>query len=158
MAPKKDEVVYKCIKCTKPVLENQNSICCDNCNGWIHLVCSRIGKKRFDKLNSNVNSKFTCKFCNDYVCKKCSKPVYPHQKAIQCDSDSCNSWYHLKCTHFTTTEYINKKSRLHTQEWICPECICIPFDGVPDSELHKMSHDDTNLKEYCRLITANTIY
>ena len=102
-----EEVRYKCIKCRKDVLGN--SICCDNCDGWLHLKCSGLTKKIFEKEYCNSSKNFSCKYCLNFRCGKCDKPVYEQNDSIQCDSDSCQIWYHLRCTHFSLAEYQNKK-------------------------------------------------
>ena len=121
------EVSFKCIKCKKPVLENQNSICCDSCDGWLHLKCSGLTKIFFEKEYCNTNKIFNCTYCENYRCGKCAKPVYHNVNSIRCDSDSCHLWYHLKCTHFSLAEYHNKTSRLHTEHWFCPKYTSLPY-------------------------------
>ena len=123
----------KCVKCSKIVYENTNSICCDKCAGWLHLACSGLKRKEFDKISDDTE--FICTFCKNYSCGKCSAPVYPFQNAIQCSHDDCCAWYHLKCTHFTSSEYHSRNSRLHTQAWYCPECTHMPFNNINSNEL-----------------------
>ena len=149
------EVKCKCIKCGKLVLEGQNSICCDSCDGWLHLKCSGLTKKVFEKEYCGTNKSFTCKYCLNYRCGKCDKPVY-EKNSIKCDSDSCQLWYHLGCTHFSLAEYKNKKSRFHTEHWFCPKCTCVPFEEISQSDFLKLNNDDRILKEYFTAITSNT--
>ena len=107
MTEEQNDKLTKCIKCSKVVLNNQNAIECEKCLGWIHHKCSGLSKKLFDEIVKD-KTRFECKYCTNYGCGKCSKAVYPFQNAIQCDSDSCILWYHLKCTHFTLAEYVKK--------------------------------------------------
>ena len=146
-----------CIKCKKVII-NQNCICCDSCDGWIHLKCVKgLTRKEFDKLGEN-NEEFNCIFCQKYKCGKCDNPVYPHQNAIQCDSEQCAKWHHLRCTPFTHAEYADKKSRLHTENWYCIKCSCLPFNELPQSDFMKLQTDDKKLKEYFNFITCNEQY
>ena len=149
------EVSFKCIKCKKPVLKNQNSICCDSCDVWLHLKCSGLTKKIFEKEYCNTNKIFNCNYCKYYRCGKCDKPVYD-VNSIRCDSDSCKLWYHLKCTHFSLAEYCNKTSRLHTEHWFCPKCTCLPFQDLFQSDFLQLGNDARILKEYFVAITSNT--
>ena len=150
------EKIDKCIKCRKQVAENQNSICCDECNGWIHLKCSGLTKKKFLQLDSNTP--FKCNFCLNFKCGKCNCPVFNYQNAVLCDNEPCNTWYHLGCTKFTQAEYKNKKSRLYTENWYCPNCNCIPFEDLPQPDFIKLQSDDTKLKEYFNFITCNKVF
>ena len=59
------ESTTKCIKCSKIVFEGQNSIQCDDCDGWIHLKCSGMKLKEFNKLCQEENSSFRCRFCQE---------------------------------------------------------------------------------------------
>ena len=144
----------KCIKCQK--LVTGNSVCCDECNGWVHLKCAGMTLKSFKPLVDDPNLKFSCKYCTDYKCGKCNKPVYEKNNSIKCDVDSCSTWYHLKCTRFTLAEYKNKKSRLHCENWYCPQCTCTPFDELSQSDFMNLQNDDKKLKEYFNFITSNS--
>ena len=143
----------KCVKCSKIVYENSNSIACDKCQGWLHLRCSGLKRKDFVKITEDTE--FICKYCKNSPCGKCNAPVYPFQNAIQCSHDDCLSWYHLRCTHFTSGEYYNRKSRLHTEAWYCPECTHLPFDNINCNEFTQLINDDTRLKEYFNILTCN---
>ena len=144
----------KCLKCKK--LVTGNSVCCDECNGWLHLKCAGMTIKSFKSLVDDPNLKFSCKYCSDYKCGKCNKPIYETTNAIKCDIDSCSTWFHLKCTRFTLAEYKNKKSRLHCENWYCPKCTCAPFDELSQSEFMNLQNNDKKLKEYFNFITSNS--
>ena len=102
------DIVTHYIKCTKLIPEDGNSICCDDCDGWLHLKCSGLTLKTLKKLGKD-KSLFQCTFCQNYKCGKCEKPVYNSQNGVLCDTESCQTWFHLKCTHFTLKDYANKK-------------------------------------------------
>ena len=156
MGKQADSNDEKCIKCTKFVYENQNSICCDKCQGWIHVACSGLKLKEFYKIDDNT--KFLCRYCLNSPCGKCDKPVYPKQNGIQCSHDDCGKWHHLRCTHFTLTEYSNRKSRLHTELWYCPECTHLPFDNINQNDLKQLVNDETRLRDYFNILTCNKTF
>ena len=151
------ETDVNCIKCKKKVFPTQNKVCCSDCDGWLHLKCSGLTLKALKTLTKDKLT-FQCKYCKNYKCGKCEKPVYDGQNAIQCDVDECQTWFHLKCTRFTLSEYVNKKSRLHTDHWYCSNCTCFPFDNLSQGEFMKLQTDYTKLKEYFSFITSNTQY
>ena len=150
MSPPSD----KCIKCAKLCLEGQNCIQCDKCDGWIHLKCSGIRLKDFK--NMTKNTEFVCIFCTNYPCGKCSKPVYNTQNAINCSIDVCSKWFHLRCTPFSLADYLNRKSRLHTEHWFCPDCMGMPFNDLTDIEFCEFIHDELKLREYFNILAGNT--
>ena len=150
MSPPSD----KCLKCTKLCLEGQNCIQCDKCDGWIHLKCSGIRLKDFK--NMTKNTEFVCIFCTNYPCGKCSKPVYNTQNAINCSIDVCSKWFHLRCTPFSLADYLNRKSRLHTEHWFCPDCMGMPFNDLTDIEFCEFIHDELKLREYFNILAGNT--
>ena len=53
------DIITNCMKCKKIVPENGNSICCDDCDGWLHLKCSGLTLKTLKKLGKD-NSPFQC--------------------------------------------------------------------------------------------------
>ena len=141
------DVITNCIKCKKSIPEDGNSICCDDCDGWLHLKCSGLTLKTLKKLGKD-DSPFKCTFCLNFKCGKCDKPVYNSQNAVQCDTKTCQTWFHLKCTHFTLREYVDKKSRLHTEDWFCSNCTCFPYHELPQKEFLELQNDDKRLKDY----------
>ena len=52
-----DKGSYPCTICHSACLDNENSLCCDDCDNWTHLKCTNLSFKRF-KFLSNSNSKF----------------------------------------------------------------------------------------------------
>ncbi len=142
----------KCLRCEKIIGENQNSISCDKCNGWLHIRCAGLKLKEFKKICSDDLSTFICRYCDYYKCGKCTKPVYPTQNGIQCDIDLCEKWYHLRCTKFTMAEYLNSKSRLHTESWNCPCCTSIPFSDLSDKDFLETVQDDLKLNDFFKTL------
>ena len=56
-------IVYRCGKCDKIVKDHQNSIQCNICNKWIHLKCTGLLKKDFNKFAKSDEPWF-CWDCN----------------------------------------------------------------------------------------------
>ena len=156
MSDPKDNV--KCLRCDKTIFEGQNTIGCDECLGWLHIRCAGIRVKDFKKICSDKNSSFICRYCTYYKCGKCCKPVYPVQNGIQCDLDDCQTWYHLRCTKFTLAEYLSKNSRLHTDEWFCPQCNSLPFMELNDKMFKETVKPDLDLKALFKNLTDTQTY
>ena len=57
----------QCGKCLKHVRDNQNGICCDSCNKWIHLKCSTLKLEQYKKLQEN----------DIWYCKECITNIFP---------------------------------------------------------------------------------
>ena len=57
-----NDLVYNCTECSNPCLNNQNSLCCDNCDKWTHLYCTNITMKRFNFLSTS-DATFFCHSC-----------------------------------------------------------------------------------------------
>ena len=115
---------FKCLKCRKIVYKNQNSICCDKCDQWILLKCSKIKLKEFKKFldPENAGMKYFCSFCTDYLCGKCEKPIYDDSNSLQCESE-CGKWFHLRCTCVSLSEYKIFLNNPDTSlSWFCFAC------------------------------------
>ena len=57
-------VIYRSNKCTKVIKHNLNSLCCNVCNTWVHLKCSRLSKVDFETLSQgNKDEPWFCKTC-----------------------------------------------------------------------------------------------
>ena len=123
MAATNKEKFVKCLQC-KQIKESQNSICCDKCNNWIHLRCSKVGKSFFKSLVDTPTTKFYCDFCKNFSCGKCDKPVFNDQNAVQCDS-ICNKWFHIKCVNIN--KITNKDLKKSIEPWFCNGCYSPPF-------------------------------
>ncbi len=58
---------YKCCSCNKHVLDNQNSICCDNCDAWTHLKCSRLTLEEFREFGKDQTKLWFCVNCRHSI-------------------------------------------------------------------------------------------
>ena len=70
----------KCLKCKK--LVTGNSVCCDECDGWLHLKCAGMTLKIFKKLNEDPSLAFSCDYCTYYKCGKCNKQKFKKFKVF----------------------------------------------------------------------------
>ena len=84
----------KCRKC-KSEVKNGDSICCSVCNVWHHLQCSGLNKEEFLQHTKNKNLFWECPKCIVYHCGKCSR-ILGKCGCILCNS--CNKWFHKKCS------------------------------------------------------------
>lgn len=56
---------YDCLICETPC--DNNAICCDGCNAWIHYKCEKLSKKEINELKTDDSSLYTCKSCHDLL-------------------------------------------------------------------------------------------
>ena len=88
-----------CIKCSKPISENQSYLQCYTCIHYIHSSC--INSKKSKKQSISNNRQFTSDKCSQ--CPIYSRNVAIDHKAILCDL--YNSWVHIKCDKISTNDY-----------------------------------------------------
>ena len=43
-------VKFPCLVCEKAVGTNDNAVCCDMCDRWVHIYCNNICKKTYRDL------------------------------------------------------------------------------------------------------------
>ena len=78
--------------CTHNVNYNDEGICCDGCNQWLHLKCTTLSKPEFKSLAKNVGVLRYCNKC--YYCFTCNTEI-KSGNSICCDM--CNHWFHDHC-------------------------------------------------------------
>lgn len=52
-----------CLQCKTEVLESDDALQCDACCKTLHSVCTKMDKKRIDKLLNNSSLEYKCHFC-----------------------------------------------------------------------------------------------
>ena len=57
-----------CKICPKPILDD-DSICCDICQAWLHINCADLTYKNFKKLSKDVST--------PWYCKTCTRSIFP---------------------------------------------------------------------------------
>ena len=58
----------KCKKCRK-LLGNTKCICCDVCNKWLHLSCTKLTQSDFNFHVNNEMEFWRCDYCTPNICK-----------------------------------------------------------------------------------------
>ena len=53
---------YPCSVCSKTVAKNYNTVCCNKCDMWVHIVCKNLSKYCYRKLQKD-NSPWFCVDC-----------------------------------------------------------------------------------------------
>ena len=89
----------QCLKCSKPISENQSYSQCDTCMQNIHSTC--ISGKKSNSQSFSNNRQFTCNKCSQ--CPICIRKVAKNHKAVLCEL--CNSWVHIKCNKLSIEDY-----------------------------------------------------
>ena len=115
---------FTCPTCAK-LINNCNSISCDNCDSWHHLICTNIDEQTF---NLYINDKTKCTNCSD--CKMKLKPI---SSSINCDN--CNIWVHLKCSGLTKERFLSLSNS--EDQWYCRNCTrtIFPFNSIDNKKL-----------------------
>ena len=54
---------YPCIKCSKPVKNNQKGLECNVCSKWLHFKCTDLTEAQYEFLEQNVDAPFYCLLC-----------------------------------------------------------------------------------------------
>ena len=152
-------IVYRCGKCDKIVKDHQNSIQCNICNKWIHLKCTGLLKKDFNKFAKSDEPWF-CWDCNlenipfisleprkiqqlfNIGQKKNTekeKPGIPYCKI--CNKKNNHTEKAKKCTqcsHLIHKKCAKKQNRINNNEdFICALCTSenFPFTEITNDEL-----------------------
>ena len=137
--------LVNCSKCKKCIYENSNSICCDDCDNWFHLRCSKMRLIDFKKFAKDPSLKFYCHYCSECKCGKCCRPVFDHQNGIMCDA--CDSWFHLRCSKLNLEQYHNLSNS--NIDWICSLCYKPPFSDVDNAIFLETFNNFNKLEDYC---------
>ena len=135
--------------CNSCELECTNdSILCDECEGWYHRKCAKLSVNAFNKL-ANSNKPFICSSCKILkYCKTCTKYCRVNQKSIKCDI--CSVYMHFKCTTLTDIQYNRIKET--NEVYYCTQCIkeILPFGESPDTqELLPLVFDNSDSCTLC---------
>ena len=112
-------------------IQQEDSICCDGCNLWFHLKCSKLTSPKSKVLINKPALNWYCSTC--LTCKHCSKIIKGN--SICCDI--CNCWYHAICTGITKRfETLGKT----TKDWHCRSCVkeIFPFFDLNNKKVQNM--------------------
>ncbi len=148
--------VFNCTVCNLSCSYNKCSICCDECNNWTHLSCTKLSVNRF-KLLSKPQTPFYCDNCYlKSMCPICCKSCKENQNCICCDL--CDKWLHYKCISLKMKEFkefANTKSK-----FMCSKCCLsqLPFSDLSDFSL-KILFNDCYISQFISsAITSNSSY
>lgn len=140
-----------CIKCMNPFLDNQDSICCDECDGWLHLSCSQLTFKQFSTLSSTDNPFYCPACCLKMECPTCSKICKVGQSSIFCNS--CEHWVHEKCSAVTPSDFL----KFSNSDLIFNCCNCLfPFTNTSALEF-KLLFNENFSQQSSELLNNNNI-
>ena len=73
---------YPCLKCGNCCRQNQDSICCDHCNKWVHLKCTNLTSSEFDYYSSS-NINFFCDLCVNTVNSDLGPDIHASSSSAQ---------------------------------------------------------------------------
>ena len=105
---------FPCINCAKSCRSNQNCLCCDVCNNWIHLTCTRLNNSQFQKLAQSDEA---------YFCIKCLQDSLPFlnegpNKSSICVSNTiedCASKFAIDCEYVDLLKFNEELTSFATQ-------------------------------------------
>ena len=129
-------------------IQQENSICCDGCNLWFHLKCSKLTSTKFKALVNKPTLKWHCLTC--LTCKHCSKII--KGKSICCDI--CDRWYHATCAGITKQFDTLSKTG---QDWYCRACKkdTFPFHELDNHKVHNMFNSTQTQNQTHNLVVDN---
>ena len=65
---------YPCLSCDKNVGE-EDSLCCDFCDQWVHLECTALSRTKFEEHLQNFEKPFKCIKCQQANSSLSSSPL-----------------------------------------------------------------------------------
>ena len=69
---------YPCLKCFKPVKNNQKGLECNTCIKWVHFKCTNLTDTQYNYLEENNEIPYYCYVCNpEWVCIIPENPTTP---------------------------------------------------------------------------------
>ena len=146
---------YNCPSCKVEVKNNDDSICCDKCNKWVHCDCSKLSQSAFSIYCQESSFEWICEACTNDFCYKC-KVIFRYGKSICCDH--CYRWFHLKCSRLNNETF--QKLSNSTNSWHCPDCNnhIFPFNSIDNRKLDSLSFNtlDNNML-FNKLCTLNVL-
>ncbi len=148
---------YKPISCSECLrrVSLKTGITCSQCQHITHPRCTKLSKQEIGKLQSDNPSPYICNFCQNFKCGKCQKAVHNKDNALQCEADTCGTWFHLKCTKISLSQYNEFNSGPDSPPWFCTDCLCAPFLNINDTDLKKLLLDNKLEKHTKKILKSN---
>ena len=145
-----------CLECSRRVSAT-TGIKCSTCAHPIHPRCSKLNKSSILHIQKfPIWNRFVCDYCKFFKCGKCDKAVHKSDNALQCEGGTCNTWFHLKCTKITLSQYSDFNKNIGSPPWFCTDCLCAPFSSISDTDLKKILFDNRLEKYTKKLLKSNT--
>ena len=122
-------VKYPCLKCSKPVKNNQNAVLCIECKNWIHLSCSSLN---LDFFNSSA----------DWICKKCVFNVLPFHSLPEQNTNTNRITEPVNNPfHYSDCESVFRNLSLHRGLKICHLNVCSLMKNFEELQNLLIHHD-----------------
>lgn len=134
-------IVYPCTICDAACLDDEDCICCDGCDKWTHLKCSKLSVRKFKSLCNN-NKPFYCDSClSNMNCYFCDKLCRNGQNSILCNS--CNRWQHFKCTSLSYSQFETFSNS--AIDYYCTKCskLLLPFNSLDSYEIISLYNNNS---------------
>ncbi len=149
-------VKYKPISCAECLrrVSQKTGVTCSLCQHTLHPRCTKLNKQELHRVQNNP-SQYICNFCQNFKCGKCNKAVHRTVNALQCEADTCGTWFHLKCTKISLPQY-NEFNRDHdSPPWFCTDCLCAPFFSINNNDLKNILFDSKLEKHTRKILKSN---
>ena len=148
-------------KICKQIIGNLKAICCDICNKWLHLKCTKLSQIEFDFHVSNELEFWRCDSCVPNVCN-CQLVIKKNQKSLKCQL--CKTSIHLQCSGITKKD-LPKFTREKKQTWYCKWCLAetLPFSNIDTKKLINLTKKDKqfnipeNVRNICKICEKGNI-
>ena len=137
---------YCCPICQKDIKNNTDCIGCDKCNKWFHFKCSNIKQSDFEIYCKEKSLDWFCTTCLKDRCNKCDI-IFRIGNSISCDS--CDKWYHLKCSGLDKATF-DQLSNNDDENWYCRLCKndIFPFNTIETRNLESLTFNSLIIEGY----------
>ena len=88
-------VKFPCLVCEKAVGTNDNAVCCDMCDRWVHIYCNNICKKTYRDLKKDQNPWF----CKSFIQKEIPFSSLNDTELAHLSTNN-NNFRKIKCLHW----------------------------------------------------------
>ena len=126
------KTTYPCKSCKKACRKNQNCVCCDICNQWLHKRCTPLTIFQFQAL---------CKQNSEpYFCNHCYKDIFPFQNVTVLETNQGVQSTHSEDTNPLSNDIINNPYLSDISPYI-PETKYHEILDLKNILLHKSPND-----------------
>ena len=96
---------YKCGKCSHPVFNNNNALCCDNriCDTWYHLKCTIVSLQTYNNFKIGSSDTWYCYKCYVFPFLHLSETLFTDYSSFseytgQTNAQLCNQNFNNTCS------------------------------------------------------------